>query len=141
LTEESVREDLQRQPHLLMKLAENSLTVAESLRNNYFKNTAKFVAHLRGAMRMAAMGKRSDNLLETTSVDDADWSELQGEVVTFMDGGVGEVEISGQVPILLRVGSYSVRTGERRLAEREQFGYYPVILGNLEGVARNAKTL
>jgi len=104
LTGESVREDLQRQPHLLMKLAENSLTVAESLRDNYFKNTAKFVAHLRGAMRMAAIGKRSDNVLETTSVDDADWSELQGEVVTFMDGGVGEVEISGQVPILLRSG-------------------------------------
>jgi hypothetical protein len=41
LTEESVREDLQRQPHLLMKLAENSLTVAESLRDNYFKNTAR----------------------------------------------------------------------------------------------------
>jgi hypothetical protein len=34
-----------------MKLAENSLTVAESLRDNYFKNTAQFVAHLRGAIR------------------------------------------------------------------------------------------
>ena len=55
MTEESVREDLQRQPHLLMKLAENSLTVAESLRDNYVKNTAKFVAHLRGAMRMAEL--------------------------------------------------------------------------------------
>lgn len=122
-----------------MKLAENSLTVAESLRDNYFKNTAKFVAHLRTAMRMAAAGKRSDSILETVNVDDADWSELQGEVVTFMDGGVGEVEISGQVPILLRVGSYSVRTGERRLAEREQFGYYPVILGNLEGGSKDRK--
>ena len=30
-----------------MKLAENSLTVAESLRDNYFKNTAQFVAALR----------------------------------------------------------------------------------------------
>jgi hypothetical protein len=122
-----------------MKLAENSLTVAESLRDNYFKNTAKFVAHLRGAMRMAGAGKRSDSILETLSVDDADWSDLQGEVVTFMDGGIGEVEISGQVPILLRVGSYSVRTGERRLAEREQFGYYPVILGNLEGGSKDRK--
>lgn len=72
-------------------------------------------------------------------MDDADWSELQGEVVSFMDGGIGEVEISGQVPILLRVGSYSVRTGERRLAEREQFGYYPVILGNLEGGSKERK--
>ena len=39
LTEEAVREDLQRQPHILMRLAENALTVAESLRDNYFNPT------------------------------------------------------------------------------------------------------
>ena len=66
-------------------------------------------------------------------VPETDWSRLQGEVVSFIDGGVGQIELSSQVPILLRVGSYCVRTGERRLAEREQFGYYPVILGDLEG--------
>ena len=49
-TEAGVREDLQRQPHLLMKLAENALTVAESLRDNYFKNTAQFITALRRAM-------------------------------------------------------------------------------------------
>jgi hypothetical protein len=32
LSEASVREDLQRQPHLLIQLAENALTGAESLR-------------------------------------------------------------------------------------------------------------
>ena len=83
--------DLQRQPHLLMKLAGNSLTVAESLRENYFKNTAKFVAHVRTAMRTAAVGKRSDSIVETVKVDDTDWSKRQGEVVTFMDGDIGEV--------------------------------------------------
>jgi hypothetical protein len=67
------------------------------------------------------------------------WSRLQDEVVTFIDGGVGSVQLSSQVPILLRVGSYCVRTGERRLAEREQFGYYPVILGDLEGGSKNRK--
>lgn len=35
LTEASVQEDLQRQPHLFVRLAENALTVAESLRGNY----------------------------------------------------------------------------------------------------------
>jgi hypothetical protein len=49
------------------------------------------------------------------------------------------VQISSQVPILLRVDSYSVRTGERRLAEREQFGYYSVILGDLEGGSKDRK--
>ena len=42
-TEEKVKEDLQRQPHLFMKLAQNALTVAESLRDNYFSNTARFI--------------------------------------------------------------------------------------------------
>ena len=130
---EEVREDLQRQPHLFMKLAQNALTVAESLRGSYFANTAKFVAHLRRAMQDAAQGKRPDSILSTQRIDTADWSDLQDEVVTFIDGGVGQVQISSQVPILLRVGSYSVRTGEHRLAERERFGYYPVILGDLEG--------
>jgi hypothetical protein len=64
---------------------------------------------------------------------------VQGEVVTFIDGGLGQVQISSQVPILLRVGSYCVRTGERQLSERERFGYYPVILGDLEGGSKERK--
>lgn len=127
LTEEGVREDLQRQPHLFLKLAENALTVAESLRDNYFSNTASFVTALRRAVNAAASGKRDDSILEICAIGDTEWADVQGEVVTFIDGGVGAVQISSQVPILLRVGSYCVRTGERRLSEREQFGYYPVI--------------
>lgn len=138
-TEEAVREALQRQPQLLMRLAENALTVAESLRDNYFRNTAKFVSDLRRSMERAARNDRPSSILNSYSVDDAEWSEVQGEVVTFIDGGVGQVQISSQVPILLRVGSYCVRTGERRLAEREQFGYYPVILGDLEGGSKERK--
>jgi hypothetical protein len=133
LSEEGVREDLQRQPHLFMKLAENALTVAESLRNNYFKNTASFVSALRKAIDKSTKGQRENAIIETISLGNLDWEMFQNEVVTFIDGGVGKVEISSQVPILLRVGSYMVRTGERNLAEREQFGYYPVILGDLEG--------
>ncbi len=139
LSEQDVKEELQRQPHLFMKLAENALTVAESLRGNYFRNTAVFVADLRKAIRAAAEGKRPDQILRTENVGDADWSQLQGEVVTFVDGGVGQAKLSSQVPILLRVGSYLVRTGERNLAEREQFGYYPVILGDLEGGSKDRK--
>ncbi|MCO5176349.1 MAG: hypothetical protein M9890_05160, partial [Thermomicrobiales bacterium] len=46
-TESGVRDDLQRQPHLYFKLAENALLVAENLRDNYFHNTALFVQKLR----------------------------------------------------------------------------------------------
>lgn len=139
LTEEGVIEDLHRQPHLFMKLAENAFTVAESLRNNYFKNTASFVTAIRKAIHLAAKGKRNDQILQIFPIKNADWNMFQNEVVTFIDGGVGSVQISSQVPILLRVGSYTVRTGERNLAEREKFGYYPVILGDLEGGSKERK--
>lgn len=61
-TEEGVQEDLEHQPHILLRLAENALTVAESLRDNYFKNTARFVEDLRKAM------ERSDPLISVTQV-------------------------------------------------------------------------
>lgn len=132
-SEAGVQEDLQSQPQLFFKLAENALTVAESLRNNYFKNTAQFVAHLRQAIT------RESPIIQTYAATGLNWQDVQGEVVTFIDGGVGQVQISGQTPILLRVGSYCVRTGERQLAEREQFGYYPVIFGDLEGGSKERR--
>lgn len=139
LTEAGVQEDLQRQPHLFVRLAENALTVAESLRGNYFHNTAKFVAALRKAVAQAQEGRRAEPILEIGTVPETTWAEVRDEVVTFIDGGVGQVQLASQVPILLRVGSYRVRTGERRLSEREQFGYYPVILGDIEGGSKERK--
>jgi hypothetical protein len=139
LTEEGVRQELQRQPHLMMKLAENALNVAQSLRDNYFKNTAKFVTDLRKAIHASAQGLRNEPILVVEQVKNATWESVQDEVVTFIDGGVGQVQIASQVPVLLRVGSYCVRTGERRIAEREQFGYYPVILGDLEGGSKERR--
>jgi hypothetical protein len=136
-TEQGVQEDFQRQPHLFLRLAENALTVAESLRDNYFRNTAQFVTVLRKAMR--ASHSRSEPILTAQPVVDAEWAKVQDEVVTFIDGGVGQVQLSSQVPILLRVGSYCVRTGERQLTQREQFGYYPVVLGDLEGGSKERK--
>jgi hypothetical protein len=138
-SEEAVTEDLQRQRQFLMRLAENALTVAESLRDNYFRNTARFVSALRKSLEQSSRDNRANRNLTVHAVPDTAWAELQGEVVTFIDGGVGQVQIASQVPILLRVGSYSVRTGERQLAEREQFGYYPVILGDLEGGSKDRK--
>lgn len=139
LTEREVQDVFRRQPHLLMRLAENALTVAESLRDNYFRNTATFVASLRQAIHLGQQGKRTDLILQPVRVTDACWPHFQNEVVTFVDGGIGSVEISSQVPILLRVGSYCVRTGEKRLSHREQFGYYPVILGDLQGGSKDRK--
>lgn len=133
--EDEVIADLQKQPHLFMRLAENALTVAESFRDNYLRNTTKFISALRGAMRQ----DRDEPILTVNDVGDVKWSDFLDEVVTFIDGGLGQIQLSGKIPILLRVGSYCVRTGETRLSEREQFGYYPVILGDLEGGSKERK--
>ncbi len=124
-------------PQVLMRLAESSLTVADELRDNYFKNTAVFLADLHRAIRSHKQGRRDDALVEISQVDGTTWADLEGEEVTFIDGGLGQLEFGGRMPVLLRVGSYSVRTGERNLAEREQFGYYPIVLGDLEGGSRD----
>jgi hypothetical protein len=134
-----VEAELQRQPHILMKLAENSLTVAQSIRDNYFRNTTRFISDVRRAIVQTERGERATPVLTTEDVSIACWADYQDEVVSFIDGGVGRVQISSQVPVLLRVGSYTVKVGERRLAEREQFGYYPVILGDLQGGSKDRK--
>ena len=139
LTENGVLEDLHQQPQLMMKLAENSLLVAENLRDNYFHNTARFIKDLRRAIEETNRGNRDSAILQMCSVADASWEEFQNELVSFIDGGVGQVELSSQVPILLRVGSYAVRVGEKQLAERENFGYYPVIFGDLEGGSKERR--
>jgi hypothetical protein len=118
-----------------LKLAENSLTVANSLRDNYFKNTARFISDVRRAIAEP----RTQPILTTVDVSATRWADFQDEQVSFIDGGVGRVQISSQVPILLRVGSYTVKVGERRLAEREHFGYYPVVLGDIQGGTKDRK--
>ena len=71
LTENGVLEDLHHQPQLMMKLAENTLLVAESLRDNYFRNTARFISHLRRAIDEANRGARDKYIIQICSVSDA----------------------------------------------------------------------
>ena len=134
LTESDVQEDLLRQPQLMMK----TLLVAENLRDNYYRNTARFITHLRQAIDQTNRGTRDNPILQTFSVKDASWEEFQNELVSFIDGGIGQTELS-QVPILLRVGSYEVHVGNRNMTERENFGYYPVIFGDLEGGSKERR--
>lgn len=137
VTAEMVSAEIQRRPHVFMRLAENALTVAENLRGNYFHNTARFIAALRRSMRRREEGY--EPILQTFDARGLTWEDLHGEVVTFLDGGIGQVQVASRVPILLRVGSYEVKTGERNISERERFGYYPVILGDLEGGSKERK--
>lgn len=134
LTESDVQEDLLRQPQLMMK----TLLVAENLRDNYFHNTARFVSDLRRAMERDNKEQQKSFILRTYSVADAAWEELQNEPVSFIDGGIGQTKLP-QVPTLIRVGFYEVHVGERNMTERENFGYYPVIFGDLEGGSKERR--
>lgn len=60
-------------------------------------------------------------------------------MVTFIDGGVGQIEMASPVPVLIRVGSYKVKTGEHDISKREEFAYYPIIFGDLEGGSKERK--
>ena len=39
-----VSEDITKRPHVFIALVQNALTIAQSLRDNYFVNTAKIVS-------------------------------------------------------------------------------------------------
>jgi len=129
-TQEKIK--IQDQPHILIKLQENALTVAESLRGNYFKNTANLIGFLRNK-------NVNNHLFKIENVGEPQWSDFKDEIVTFIDGGVGQVEMASPVPVLIRVGSYKVKTGEHDISKREEFGYYPIIFGDLAGGSKERK--
>ena len=55
LSSDDIEAKIQRQPHLYLRLIQNSLTVAESLRQNYFKNTAESSVFYAGRYVLLAM--------------------------------------------------------------------------------------
>ena len=88
LTESDVQEDLLRQPQLMMK----TLLIAENLRDNYFRNTARFIRHLRRRRAIDATNKgmRDSSILQAYSVKDASWGDFKDELVSFIDGGIAK---------------------------------------------------
>ncbi|MDJ1176940.1 DNA double-strand break repair nuclease NurA [Roseofilum capinflatum] len=132
MTQQAVEDKIQKQPHILIKLQENALKVATNARDNYFKNTAQLISFLQQ--------KNQDNhLFKINHVENPSWSNFQNEIVTFIDGGVGQIDMNSPVPILIRVGSYKVKTGEHDISKREEFTYYPIIFGDLEGGSKERK--
>lgn len=136
-----IMQEIVKRPHIFVALVQNALTVAQSLRDNYFTDTAELVSLLRPKVDY---GRGRDNIkdpiFEMRAVDKSKcWEDYRGEEIAFIDGGVGSVEFLSQVPMLLRVGTYKVKTGESILCEREKFGFYPVIFGDLMGGSKERK--
>jgi len=134
-------QEMAKRPHIFVALAQNALTVAHSLRDNYFRNTAALVARFREHLTKCTESSKGGKPLFTMESLDVGkhWDAYRGEEIAFIDGGVGSVAILSQVPMLLRVGTYKVKAGERMLSQREEFGFYPVILGDLNGGSKERK--
>lgn len=52
---------------------------------------------------------------------DVYWPGIAGKAVSFLDGGVANIDLPSAAPVGIRVGSYTVRPGERDLTKRESF--------------------
>lgn len=59
------------------------------------------------------------------------WAERRGSAITFLDGGVANIDLPSAAPIGIRVGSYTVRPGERDLNKRETFSIDLSIIDDL----------
>lgn len=140
VSQETVKE-LLKKPHIFVALVQNAFTVAQSLRDNYFADTARLVSRLRTQLVDNADEKGSKRpIFKITQVDmNKNWESYRGEEIAFIDGGFGSVDILGQVPMLLRVGTYKVKTGETVLSQREKFSFYPMILGDLIGGSKERR--
>ncbi len=138
---QEIMQEIVKRPHIFVALVQNALTVAQSLRDNYFTDTAELVSQLRP--KIVYKGDGSSPKEPIFKIEDIDkskcWEDYRGEEIAFIDGGVGSVEFLSQVPMLLRVGTYKVKTGESILSEREKFGFYPVIFGDLMGGSKERK--
>jgi hypothetical protein len=118
--------ELRRQPNVFRRIIESSLAVGKDIRERYLPITATLLERIRTAGLMDEIG-RVDAGLSTF------WPDHRGEVVTFIDGGVGNIQIMTRRPVMIRVGVFTIVTGEFDLAKREHFQFYPVLFGELEG--------
>lgn len=120
-------QELAKRPHIFVALAQNALAVAHILRDNYFCNTAALVARLREDLgKDPGSSKRGKSLFTIEALDvGKHWDAYRGEKIAFIDGGVGFVESLSRVPMLLRIGTYKVKAGERMLSQREEVKLLP----------------
>jgi hypothetical protein len=141
-TQETTQE-LAKRPYIFVAQAQNALTIAHSLRDNYLRNTAARVARFREHLAKGTESiKGGKPLFANTSLAiGKHWDAYRSEEIAFVDSGVGCVEILSQVPMLLRVATYKVIAGEYMLSQREEFGFYPVILATCSVGAKNVRII
>lgn len=111
-------------PDLFVRIAENALTVAEELREDYFKSTLGLARSMRDEFR------RGDGMYRIESVP---LEEAEPCAVAFVDGGLSKIDVGLGVPLIVRAGIFRVKQGERDMEKRETFDHFPLMLGQLRG--------
>lgn len=117
-------EELNHDPDLFVRIAENALLVAEELREDYFASTLGIARAMREDFRSDASIYR----IERVSRELADPC-----AVAFVDGGLSRIDVGLGAPLIVRAGIFRVKQGERDLEKRETFDHFPLMLGQLRG--------
>lgn len=115
---------LRGDPDLFVRIAENALTVASDLREEYFKSTLGLARTMREEFRQPG----SDYRIRPVPAGPAEPC-----AVAFVDGGLSQVDLGLGVPLIARAGIYRVKEGERDPEKRETFDHFPLLLGQLRG--------
>lgn len=101
-------------------------------RNGSAQTQESFVDKLcRIAASLRAIFEANDLIRRFSYRPAAYWEGLQGQAITFLDGGVANIDLPSAAPIGIRVGSYTVRPGETDLTKREQFSIELSIVDDL----------
>ncbi len=122
----SVKDRIKEQPDLFLRLTQSSLTVAKSLRNKYVENTFLIADKLREFFEGSVSTCRLSHIKNC--------NKFAGSITaSFIDGGIGDVEIFLSTPLVVRGAIFRIKEGERDLQKRETFEFFPVLVGDLEG--------
>jgi hypothetical protein len=121
---EGVGGRLRGDPDLFVRIAENALTVAESLREDYFKSTLLLARAMRDEFRAGGDSYRLRDIPQDAPEPCA---------VAFVDGGLSRIDVGLAVPLIVRAGIFRVKQGERDPNLRETFDHFPLMLGQLRG--------
>ncbi|NTU70977.1 MAG: DNA double-strand break repair nuclease NurA [Coriobacteriia bacterium] len=116
--------NLNGNPDLFIRIAENALTVADELREDYFKSTLGLARSMRDEFR------RGEGTYRISRIP---LDEQTPCAVAFVDGGLSKIDVGLGVPLIVRAGIFRVKQGERDLEKRETFDHFPLMLGQLRG--------
>lgn len=117
-------DQLQSDPDLFVRIAENAMVVAEEIRQDYFQSTLGIAREMRRTFR------DGDGQYRINPVP----LELMAPcTVAFVDGGISRPDLVIATPLIVRAGIFRVKQGEADLDKRETFDHFPLMLGQLKG--------